>query len=77
MFVMIVQDIKNVKVRNIVLVRIAPKRNGRKEQSLAITSARKNLTKIGLALQSDMDKTIEQNIALKKELEIVLSKERK
>ena len=36
----------------------------------------KELKKIGLALQSDMDKTIEQNIALKKELEIVLSKER-
>lgn len=37
---------------------------------------KEELNKIGLALQSDMDKTIEQNIALKKELEIVLSKER-
>ena len=37
MFVRIVQDIKNVKVRNIVLVRIAPKRNGRMVQSSAIT----------------------------------------
>ena len=30
---------------------------------------REELKKIGLALQSDMDKTIEQNISLKKELE--------
>lgn len=37
---------------------------------------KEELKKIGLALQSDMDKTIEQNIALKKELEIVLSKQR-
>ena len=37
---------------------------------------KEELKKIGLALQSDMDKTIEQNIALKKELENVLSKER-
>lgn len=35
---------------------------------------KEELKKIGLALQSDMDKTIEQNIALKKELEIALSK---
>lgn len=37
---------------------------------------KEELKKKGLALQSDMDKTIEQNIALKKELEIALSKER-
>ena len=66
MFVRIAQDIKNVEVKSSVLVRNVPKRNGRKEQSLVITSARKNLKKY---------KTIEQNIALKKELEIVLSKE--
>ena len=36
---------------------------------------KEELNKIGLALQSDMDKTIEQNIALKKELEIVPPKE--
>ena len=43
MFERIVQDIKNVKVRNIVLVRNAPKRNGRMGQSSAITNVRKNL----------------------------------
>ena len=37
---------------------------------------KEELNQKGLALQSDMDKTIEQNIALKKELENVLSKER-
>ncbi len=31
--------------------------------------AKEEINKIGLALQSDMDKTIEQNMALKKELE--------
>ena len=36
---------------------------------------KEELKKIGLALQSDMDKTIEQNIALKKELEIAPPKE--
>ena len=45
MFVRIAQDIKNVEVKSSVLVRNVPKRNGRKEQSLAITSARKNLKK--------------------------------
>ena len=36
MFVRIAQDIKNVEVKSSVLVRNVPKRNGRKEQSLAI-----------------------------------------
>ena len=49
MFVRIVQDIKNVKVRNIVLVRIAPKRNGRMVQSSAITR-RMNGTRLLMAL---------------------------
>ncbi len=42
MFVRIAQDIKNVEVKSSVLVRNVPKRNGRKEQNSAITSARKN-----------------------------------
>lgn len=47
MFVRIVQDIKNVKVRNIVLVRIAPNRNGKMGHGLVITSSEKNLIKQG------------------------------
>ena len=48
----------------------------KKGAEFGYNKCKEELKKIGLALQSDMDKTIEQNIALKKELENVLSKER-
>ena len=52
------------------------KEKWQKGAEFGYNKCKKKKKKVGLALQSDMDKTIEQNIALKKELEIVLSKER-
>lgn len=60
------QDPRSVFTRRIDETKFNDWRNA---AEFGYNKAKKEMQEIGLALQSDMDKTIEQNIALKKELE--------